>query len=50
MNKGKLNSQFKLLTLMFYDRLIAATAGYFDLPIITNNPVIRDSRFVEVLK
>jgi predicted nucleic acid-binding protein len=33
-----------------HDRLIAATARYLDLPIITNDPVIRDSRFVEVLK
>ena len=33
-----------------HDRLIAATARYLDLPIITNDPVIQDSRFVEVLK
>ena len=33
-----------------HDRLIAATARYLDLPIITNDPVIRDSRFVEVLE
>lgn len=33
-----------------HDRLIAATARYLDLPIITNDPVILDSRFVEVLK
>ncbi|MDY6790402.1 MAG: hypothetical protein SWH54_03940 [Thermodesulfobacteriota bacterium] len=33
-----------------HDRLIAATAGYLDLPIITNDPVIRDSQFVEVLE
>lgn len=33
-----------------HDRLIAATAGYLDLPLITNDPVIRDSQFVEVLE
>ncbi|MCK4467660.1 MAG: PIN domain-containing protein, partial [Desulfobacterales bacterium] len=33
-----------------HDRLIAATARYLDLPIITNDPVIRDSKFVEVLE
>ena len=33
-----------------HDRLIAATARYVELPIITNAPVILDSRFVEVLK
>ena len=33
-----------------HDRLIAATARYLDLPIITNDPVIRDFRFVEVLE
>lgn len=33
-----------------HDRLIAATARYLGLPIITNDPVIRDSRFVEVLE
>ncbi len=32
-----------------HDRLIAATACYLDLPLITNDPVIRDSRFVNVL-
>ncbi len=33
-----------------HDRLIAATARYLDLPLITNDPVIRDSQFVEVLE
>jgi len=33
-----------------HDRLIAATARYLDLPLITNDPVIRDSRFVEILE
>jgi predicted nucleic acid-binding protein len=33
-----------------HDRLIAATAKYLDLPLITNDPMIRDSRFIEVLK
>ena len=33
-----------------HDRLITATAKYLDLPLITNDPVIRDSRFVEVLE
>jgi len=32
-----------------HDRLIAATARYLDLPLITNDPVIRGSRFVNVL-
>ena len=31
-----------------HDRLIAATACYLDLPLITNDPVIRDSRFVTI--
>ena len=30
--------------------LIAATASYLDLPLITNDPVIRDSRFVTILE
>lgn len=33
-----------------HDRLIAATAKYLGLPLITNDPVIRDSMFVEVLE
>ena len=33
-----------------HDRLIAATAKYFDLPIITNDPVIKRSRFVQILE
>jgi predicted nucleic acid-binding protein len=33
-----------------HDRLIAATARYLGLPLITNDPVIRDSQFVEVLE
>jgi len=33
-----------------HDRLIAATAKYFDVPIISNDPEIRDSEFVEVLE
>lgn len=33
-----------------HDRLIAATARYLDLPLITNDPVIRDSRFVTILE
>ncbi len=32
-----------------HDRLIAATAKYFDLPIITNDSVISRSRFVHIL-
>jgi len=32
-----------------HDRLIAATARYLGIPIITNDPEIRASRFVEVL-
>ena len=32
-----------------HDRLIAATAHHLDLPLITNDPVIRRSRFVTVL-
>ena len=30
-----------------HDRLIAATARYLGLPLITNDPVIQNSRFVE---
>jgi len=33
-----------------HDRLIAATARYLDLPLITNDPVIRDSSFIEILE
>ena len=33
-----------------HDRLIAATARHLGLPLITNDPVIRDSEFVEVLE
>jgi predicted nucleic acid-binding protein len=33
-----------------HDRLIAATAKYFDLPIITNDPVISRSRFVQIIE
>jgi len=33
-----------------HDRLIAATARYLGLPLITNDPVIRTSQFVEVLE
>lgn len=33
-----------------HDRLIAATARYLGLPLITNDPLIRDSAFVEVLE
>ncbi len=32
-----------------HDRLIAATARYFNIPIITNDPVIRNSKFVEIV-
>lgn len=33
-----------------HDRLIAATAKYLGLPLITNDPVIIDSKSVEVLE
>lgn len=33
-----------------HDRLIAATARYFDVPLITNDPVIRQSKFVKILE
>jgi len=33
-----------------HDRLIAATARYLDLPIITNDPLIRKSQFVNTLE
>lgn len=33
-----------------HDRLIAATAKYLDLPLITNDPQIRASRHVIVLE
>jgi len=32
-----------------HDRLIAAAARYFNIPIITNDPVIRNSEFVEIV-
>jgi predicted nucleic acid-binding protein len=33
-----------------HDRLIAASARYLDLPLITNDPVIRASEFVDILE
>ena len=33
-----------------HDRLISATARYLDIPIITNDPLIRQSQFVTTLK
>lgn len=33
-----------------HDRLIATTARYLGLPLITNDPVIKNSRFVEILE
>jgi predicted nucleic acid-binding protein len=33
-----------------HDRLIAATARYLDIPLITNDPVIRASEFVDTLE
>ena len=33
-----------------HDRLIAATARYLDIPIITNDPLIQESKFVTILK
>ncbi len=33
-----------------HDRLIAATARYLDIPLITNDPVIRASKFVDTLE
>ena len=33
-----------------HDRLIAATSRYLDIPIITNDPVIRKSKFVKILE
>lgn len=33
-----------------HDRLIAATAMYLELPLITNDPVICKSRFVQVVE
>ena len=33
-----------------HDRLIAATARHLDLPLITNDPIIIDSKFVQILK
>ena len=32
-----------------HDRLIAATARHLDLPLITNDPVICSSKFVQIL-
>jgi predicted nucleic acid-binding protein len=33
-----------------HDRLISATARYFDIPIISNDPLIQKSKFVKLLK
>jgi len=32
-----------------HDRLIAATARYLDIPIITNDPEIKKSQFIKIL-
>ena len=32
-----------------HDRLIAATAKYLDMPLITNDPEIKSSNFVEII-
>lgn len=32
-----------------HDRLIAATARHLDLPLITNDPIISQSKFVQIL-
>ena len=34
----------------FSEQDLAATAGYLDLPLITKDPEIRESRFVSVLE
>ena len=33
-----------------HDRLIAATARHLDIPLITNDPVIRKSKFILLLE
>ncbi len=33
-----------------HDRLIAATARYLNIPLITNDPVVLDSKFVDCLR
>ena len=33
-----------------HDRLIAATARYLKIPILTNDPIIQDSKFVECIR
>ncbi|OGP94046.1 MAG: hypothetical protein A2Z19_02500 [Deltaproteobacteria bacterium RBG_16_54_18] len=33
-----------------HDRMIAATARHLDIPLITNDPVIRKSRFIKILE
>ena len=33
-----------------HDRLIAATAKYLDIPLITNDPLIKKSKFVTILE
>ena len=33
-----------------HDRLIAATAKYLDIPIITNDPLIKQSEFIQILE
>jgi len=33
-----------------HDRMIAATAKHLDIPLITNDPVIRKSGFIKILK
>lgn len=33
-----------------HDRVIAATARHLDIPVITNDPVIRESKFIKILE
>jgi predicted nucleic acid-binding protein len=33
-----------------HDRLVAATARYLDIPLITNDPIIRKSKFIKILE
>lgn len=51
LSAGIIKSAFEIKDIPeLHDRLIAGTAKYLNLPLITNDPVILESKFVKCLK
>jgi len=51
LSKEIIKSAFEITDIPeLHDRLIAGTARYLDLPLITNDPVILNSKFVNCVK